>query len=493
VWPVRAILDNVQTNGVQLRDKSGTPLVVIQRSWVAQVDKVTGDLASAYHLAAPRAFIMRQNGPNAFVTLDHGTPIMVVNTDMLRMVGDDRDLMAVVVGHELGHLQAGHLTQGHEIQSIIAVVGLIAGAALDIKEARRGVNTGGLGQVAGGTTAALVNAKFSRNQEREADDLGIRAMARAGYDPQAAPRLWKMMEDLGGGGDGLWFSSHPTSAERYETLSALAASMGGTYAANRPPEKELPHYSDPYPPARYGSLEPTLDEMSADPIGPYARGRALWKEGQLEEAFPLLKQAAEAGDDRALMGLADFEQNGRLGPPDIAKARADLETAASHGLGAAIVALGAQSFDGKGWPRDYQEAARLFSIAAARGEPRGYAELAFLYLEDGKPFPRDPALARQLAEKAAGGGDPASRALLGVMLREGIGGATDKSRSFALLTLAASDNKMASFAQYHLGVSYELGAGTPANKDKAIELYRLAASHNYQLAAKRLDALQVSH
>jgi TPR repeat protein len=169
------------------------------------------------------------------------------------------------------------------------------------------------------------------------------------------------------------------------------------------------------------------------------------------------------------------------------------QTAASHGLGAAIVARGGQAFSGKGASLDYHEAARLFSIAAARGESRGFAALASLYLEDGKPFPRDPVLARQLAEKGAEGGDPVSRAVLGAMLREGIGGATDKGRSFGLLTVAATDSKMASFAQYQLGLSYELGAGTPVNKDKAIELYRLAASHNFQLAAKRLDTLHVSH
>jgi hypothetical protein len=240
-------------------------------------------------------------------------------------------------------------------------------------------------------------------------------------------------------------------------------------------------------------MEPTLEELSADPIGPYARARALFKQGRLEEAFPLLKEAAAAGDDRALVALADIEQNGRLGAPDIAQARADLETAAGHGQGLAIVALGSQSFSGKGAPQDYQEAARLFSIAAVRGEPRGYAGLASLYLEDGKPFARDPVLARQLAEKGANGGDPFSRALLGVMLREGIGGASDRNRSFALLTLAATDSKMASFAQYQLGLSYEVGAGTLINKDKAIELYRLAASHGFQLAEKRLDALHLAH
>ncbi len=263
-------------------------------------------------MTPPRAFITRQDGPNAYVTLDRGEPVLVVNTDMLRMVGDDRDLMAVVIGHELGHVRGAHLTQGREIQSVISIVGLMAGAVLDVKEARHGVNTGAAGARLGATAATFVNAKFSRDQEREADDLGIRAMARAGYDPQAAPRLWKMMMDLGGGGNGLWLSSHPSSTERYETLSALAASLNGVYTANRVAEKELPHYDDPYPKGRFPSMEPTPDEMSAEPLGPYASARRLYKEGQLEQALPLLKVSADNGDERALVALADFEQNGRL-------------------------------------------------------------------------------------------------------------------------------------------------------------------------------------
>jgi TPR repeat protein len=156
-----------------------------------------------------------------------------------------------------------------------------------------------------------------------------------------------------------------------------------------------------------------------------------------------------------------------------------------------LIGLAIQAQSGKGTIQDYNETARLLSIAASRGEPRAYAVLAFLYLEDGKPFPRDPVMARQLAEKGAAEGDTAARALLGAMLREGIGGASDKNRSFALLSLSAADNKMASYAQYQLGLSYEVGAGTPVSKDKAIELYKLAASHDFAPAIKRLTVLGV--
>ncbi|MBV8635233.1 MAG: SEL1-like repeat protein, partial [Burkholderiaceae bacterium] len=89
--------------------------------------------------------------------------------------------------------------------------------------------------------------------------------------------------------------------------------------------------------------------------------------------------------------------------------------------------------------------------------------------------------------------DPFGRALLGVMLREGLGGAPDKSRSFALLQLANTYSKLNAFAQYQLGVSYEKGAGTPASRELAIAQYKLAAANGLQMAVKRLDQLGIKN
>jgi predicted Zn-dependent protease len=228
LWEVRAVLSDVQQPVVRLaisKDGAVTTVDTIQRVWVQRVATVTERLAPVYGLPAPDQYIVKESGPNAFVTFYKDQPAMFVNTDMLKMVGDDDDMMAAVIGHELGHLKANHLTQGNGRSAAVSLLAMLVGLAVDISQATRGVDTGGLGTQLGALGGDLVNAKFSRDQEREADDIGLRSMASAGFDPKAAPRLWKRMETEGGGGDGLWLSSHPSNSERYQTLQVAAAEL----------------------------------------------------------------------------------------------------------------------------------------------------------------------------------------------------------------------------------------------------------------------------
>lgn len=233
LWQVNGLLTNTTTPLIRLL-KDGSEADRVKREWVVRFDEVSGRLANSYGLPKPNLFITKQSGPNAFVTYGkNNESMMVVNTEMLRLAGDDDDLMATVIGHEYGHLKAGHLTSGRDRSAVVGLIGILAGLAVDINQAKQGKDTGGLGMALGQVGAGLVNAKFSRDQEREADDLGIDRMARSGYDPYAAPRLWELMERHGGGGSGLWMSSHPSSNERHSTLQMAAGRINPVYLANR--------------------------------------------------------------------------------------------------------------------------------------------------------------------------------------------------------------------------------------------------------------------
>jgi Zn-dependent protease with chaperone function len=230
---------------IVLKDNSGVVHDEIQRSWVQHMAAVTQHMAQTYELPVPQMWIVDQGSPNAFVTNDDREILLVANTDILRLIGDDEDLMAAVIGHEFGHLKAGHLTRGHAVKVAVAVAGLILGAATDDRTARKGVDSYGLGRQAGTFGAGLVSAKFNRDQEREADDLGIRNMAKAGYDPSAVPRLWRLMEAQGGSGNGLWLSSHPSNEERLQRMQTVAASLTDIYAANKPARVSIDRTSLP--------------------------------------------------------------------------------------------------------------------------------------------------------------------------------------------------------------------------------------------------------
>lgn len=131
---------------------------------------------------------------------------------------DNEAQLAAVLGHETGHYLQRHAVerlrdakQRSAFGLFMAPLGIIGlGAAL----ANR---AGGMG--------------YSRDQEREADRIGLLLMRRAGYDPREASRVWtNLLDELSAGpGDPAkrspMFASHPASQERADTLGRLAAQM----------------------------------------------------------------------------------------------------------------------------------------------------------------------------------------------------------------------------------------------------------------------------
>jgi predicted Zn-dependent protease len=81
-------------------------------------------------------------------------------------------------------------------------------------------------QAAAAATTVGVQLPNSRQQESEADRIGIELAAKAGYDPHAAPKLWeKMLQATGSRGQSDFLSTHPQSEKRQEALAALVPQM----------------------------------------------------------------------------------------------------------------------------------------------------------------------------------------------------------------------------------------------------------------------------
>ena len=100
----------------------------------------------------------------------------------LLALADDEAELAGVMAHEIGHVTARHSAQRYS-RGVLAQGGVAIGTIL------AGVLGGGAGaqlaQQAGGASAQAYLAGYSRDQEFQADDLGVRYLARAGYDPTA--------------------------------------------------------------------------------------------------------------------------------------------------------------------------------------------------------------------------------------------------------------------------------------------------------------------
>lgn len=136
----------------------------------------------------------------------------------------DEDGMATVMGHEIAHVVARHGGERVSQQMLLtgATWGLTAGMADNRREADRLLKTLGLASL------FFVELPYSRAHESEADRLGLRLMARAGYDPTAAPTLWKRMEEATLELPAL-LSTHPPSAERREALAAQVRAMNADH------------------------------------------------------------------------------------------------------------------------------------------------------------------------------------------------------------------------------------------------------------------------
>jgi predicted Zn-dependent protease len=156
--------------------------------------------------------VLNSSVPNAFA-LPGG--YIVINRGLLVGLKNEAE-MAAVLAHETGHVTAKHSLAGY--QRAMAANVLVAGVVL-ASGGRAGV------QEISGVTASLIENGFSRDQEREADWLGIDYMVQAGYNPEGAVQLQEYFyRELEGGKNPMWaeglFRTHPFSKERLENARA---------------------------------------------------------------------------------------------------------------------------------------------------------------------------------------------------------------------------------------------------------------------------------
>lgn len=150
---------------------------------------------------------------------------IMVYTGLIEKLNLTDDELSAVIGHEIAHALREHsrerVSRAYAQQLALAGVAAVAGV--------------------GGSTLDLANQvatvtfqlPHSREQEAEADRIGLELMARAGYDPHAAVNVWKKMATASSGGAPEFLSTHPSGSSRIADLEASLPRVMPLYTAAR--------------------------------------------------------------------------------------------------------------------------------------------------------------------------------------------------------------------------------------------------------------------
>jgi len=138
-----------------------------------------------------------------------GGKIMVYSGLVEKLDLSDAEL-AAVIGHEISHALREHTRErvSRAYAQQIAVTGIAVALGLGSAGA----------DLANSVASVTFELPHSREQEAEADVMGLELMARAGYDPDAAVTLWTKMQAASTGQSPQWLSTHPSSANRVAEL-----------------------------------------------------------------------------------------------------------------------------------------------------------------------------------------------------------------------------------------------------------------------------------
>src|SRR4249920_1009519 len=160
---------------------------------------------------------------------------MAIYTGIIQKLNLTDDEIAEVMGHEIAHALAKHtaerMSTAMASQAALQIGAILLGS--DSMSSQMAL------QAAAVATTVGVQLPNSRQQESEADRIGIELAAKAGYDPHAAPKLWaKMLQATGSRGQSDFLSTHPQSEKREAALAALIPQM-------------MPYYDDKTPRPEY--------------------------------------------------------------------------------------------------------------------------------------------------------------------------------------------------------------------------------------------------
>jgi len=139
------------------------------------------------------------------------------------------DEVAMIMGHEMTHALREHARE--QMGKTMATRG-----AIELGAAIFGLGTGG--RIVADMGGQLLTLRFGRDDEKEADLIGLELAARAGYDPRSGVTLWQKMSRASQRQSIDFLSTHPSGESRISGIQAAIPEVEGLYArAEKPPRR----------------------------------------------------------------------------------------------------------------------------------------------------------------------------------------------------------------------------------------------------------------
>ncbi|HEY8133425.1 MAG TPA: M48 family metallopeptidase, partial [Thermoanaerobaculia bacterium] len=213
-------LDEEWQLGNQLAAQVESQVQLVRDPQALAYIRMVGERIHAVTPLANRPFdfeVINDSTVNAF-SLPGGH--IYLNTGLIAQA-DKVDMLAGVMAHEISHVVARHaIKQVQQQQEISVIAGILLGQ-----------NPNALAQIAAQVLAGGAMARFSRADEKQADDMGLDFMNRAGYDPHGMLDMFQKllaMERRGSSAVARFFQDHPGTQDRIDDISGRIARMGRT-------------------------------------------------------------------------------------------------------------------------------------------------------------------------------------------------------------------------------------------------------------------------
>jgi predicted Zn-dependent protease len=140
------------------------------------------------------------------------------------------DEVATIMGHEMAHALREHARERMGKTAATRVGANLVSSLLGL---------GDLGNTVLNVSGQLLTLKFSREDETEADLVGMELAARAGYDPEAGVSLWQKMAEASKGAPPQFLSTHPSGPTRIHDIEASLPKVEGLYARAEKPARRF--------------------------------------------------------------------------------------------------------------------------------------------------------------------------------------------------------------------------------------------------------------